>query len=64
MDSSEDKKDLDVVLELQKTKTEAECKRVTLESDGFATFFGAAYGPLSERKQKTVWNFRKGFLRK
>ncbi len=58
-ESAADKEDLSVVLELQKKRTEAECKRATIESEGFATsFFGAAYGPLTDEEAKRLVEFQ------
>lgn len=58
-DSKEDKDDLKVIMDLQKTRTEADCKRATVESEGFATsFFGAAYGPLSDEEAKNLVEFQ------
>ena len=59
IDSVEDKKDLNTVLELQNTRTEAECRRATIESEGFATsFFGGVYGPLTDAEAKKLVDFQ------
>lgn len=59
VDSKEDKDDLKVVLDLQKERTEADCKRASIESEGFATsFFGGAYGPLSDEEAKRLVEFQ------
>lgn len=54
--SIEDTADLEAVIKWQEIRSANDCKRASVESEGFATsFFGPPYGPLSqEEAQKLV----------
>jgi acid phosphatase (class A) len=55
-DSVEDQSDYQQILQLQNTRSDAECKRAASEENiSVATFYGAPYGPLSDA-EISKWN--------
>lgn len=57
--SSEDLADLEEVIRVQGIRTEADCKKAEHEAEGFATsFFGSAYGPLTDEEASKLVDFQ------
>jgi len=56
--SSADLNDLEVLLAHQRTRTDMDCERASFEEPGYAeSFFGGAYGPLSDSEAKELHDF-------
>lgn len=57
--SVEDLNDLEIVIMVQGARTEADCKKSAIESEGFATsFYGSAYGPLTDAEADKLVAFQ------